>query len=136
MVRKFEFTGVYDLGGNPKQLASGNELKLVVFWSLDSPISVSLIQQIEGIKEDFRSRRVKVIAVCEVEGEEMREQWKSVAAENRSIEFLCIKRDDRASQLFAERFPVRKFPYLLMLSVDNKVAGVNVDPVFFDPIGR
>ena len=135
--RPFVFNGLYDLDGKVSGLDDSNQvLKLVVFWSLESQVSVSLIEQIERIKEEFKSRRVKVVAVCETENSSSRKKLQTIAEANSSIEFLQLKSGDRASDLFSDRFPVRKFPYLLMLSAKNDVAGINVDPVFFDPIGR
>ena len=112
------------------------ELKLVVFWSLDSLQSHSLLEQIETIQAEFRTRRIKVIAVCEIQGKESLTRLQAKAIENQSIQFLHLKAGNRASSQFKGRFPVPRHPYLLMLSADNKVAGINVDPVFFEPVGR
>ena len=135
--RPFVFNGLYDLDGKATGIDDSSQfLKLVVFWSLNSQISVELVEQIDNIQAEFKSRRVKVVAVCETKNQSARDQLRTIATANDSIEFLQLKSSDRASELFLERFPVRKYPYLLMLSAKNEVAGINVDPVFFDPIGR
>ena len=135
--KEFDYKGLYDLQGRPTRLGkSTKELKLIVFWSLQSDISVELIRQIERLDKDFKQRRVQVVAVCKTEDNDTEQEIRRIANENKSIEFCQLKVDDRGSKLFVERFPVRKYPYLLMLSADHKVVGINLDPIFFDPIGH
>lgn len=133
----FNYVGLFDVDGNPIRLDPENsELKLIVFWSLSSPICHQLIEQIERLENEFNSRRVKVIAVCQVADSDTQNDLRRVAADNPSIEFYQVQANDRSSKRFNERFPVRKYPYLLMLSADDRVVGINRDPVFFDPVGR
>ena len=132
----FDYDGLYDLQDRATRLGeSTNELKLIVFWSLQSHISGELIEQIEQLKADFKKRRVKVIAVCKTEDDAARQELGRIASENTSIEFCQLKENDRSSKLFVERFPIRKYPYLLMLSANHQVVGINVDPVFSTPSG-
>ena len=135
--KTFDYDGLYDINGEPIPVGdSSRELKLIVFWSIQSPVSRSLIDQIQGLRDEFISRRVKVIAVCQVADSQSQRDFRQLADDHPFIEFCQLKQHDRSSERFAERFPVRKYPYLVMLSVDDQVVGINVDPVFFDPIGH
>ena len=135
--RPFAVRGLFQMDGNAADLSrETRELKLVVFWSFDSPVSQSLLEQIERIQAEFASRRIKVFAICEADDSDAMAHLRAKTAEHPSIQFLHWKSGNRASKQFSSRFPVPRYPYLLMLSADNKVVGINVDPVFFDPIGR
>ena len=133
---EFNYDGLFDVDGKTAVDGSSRKLKLMVFWSPGSRVSIELIRQIDRLKDEFNARRVKVIAVCKTQDAATREQLREISAENQSIEFCQLKTDDRSSDQFIARFPVRKYPYLLMLSADNQVVGINVDPVFFEPVGR
>ena len=136
--KKFDFTGLLSVDG--KRWSKENRedaLKLVVVWSLKDSDSIALVEQIHRLKKDFTRRNIEVVAICQLdEDERQTNRFKQIADENESLEFLTFGSEDFQSRQFSDRFPVPKFPYLVMLSADDRVAGLNLHPVFFDPVSR